>query len=99
MFCLQHVTLNVLLGVSMSKKSRLCIPLFMLIIAAFPCLAQEDTWTRKVDMTTPRRSLSASNEVKWQNDEVHAGLYVYLMEIELEDGKMKQFRSMLEVHR
>jgi len=40
-----------------------------------------------------------SNEVKWHNAEVHAGLYVYLMEIELESGKMKQFRSVLEVRK
>jgi len=39
-----------------------------------------------------------SNEVKWHNTEVHAGIYVYLMEVELEDGK-KQFRSMLEVYK
>jgi len=40
-----------------------------------------------------------SNEVKWHNAKVRAGLYVYLMEIELEDGKMKQFRSVLEVYK
>ncbi len=40
-----------------------------------------------------------SNEVKWYNNEVHAGLYVYLMEVELGDGKVKQFRNVLEVYR
>ncbi len=40
-----------------------------------------------------------SNEVKWYNTEVHVGLYVYLMEVELENGDIKQFRGMLEVQR
>ncbi|MFC1712830.1 IPT/TIG domain-containing protein [Candidatus Poribacteria bacterium] len=40
-----------------------------------------------------------SNEVKWHNTDVHAGLYVYVMEVELENGSMKQFRGMLEVYK
>ena len=40
-----------------------------------------------------------SSEVKWQNTEVHVGLYVYLMEVEPEDGNIKQFRGMLEVYK
>ena len=39
-----------------------------------------------------------SNEVKWHNSNVHAGLYVYLMEVEPESGNIKQFRGTLEVY-
>ncbi len=42
---------------------------------------------------------AGSNEVKWRNTEVHAGLYMYLMEVELADGKMKRLRGVLEVHK
>jgi hypothetical protein len=40
-----------------------------------------------------------SNEVRWHNPEVHAGLYVYMLEVMLEDGRVKQFRNMLEVYK
>ena len=40
-----------------------------------------------------------SNEVKWHNTEVRVGLHVYLMEVELENGSMKQFRNTLEVYK
>ena len=40
-----------------------------------------------------------SNEVKWKNSEVRVGLYVYLMEVEPENGNIKQFRGMLEVYK
>jgi hypothetical protein len=40
-----------------------------------------------------------SNEVKWNNTDIHAGLYVYLMEVEFGNSSVKQFRSMLEVHK
>jgi hypothetical protein len=40
-----------------------------------------------------------SNEVKWHNNDIYAGLYVYLMEVEFGNGSVKQFRSVLEVHK
>ena len=40
-----------------------------------------------------------SNEVRWYNDEVHAGLYIYLMEVVFDDGKVRQFKNMLEVYK
>ena len=40
-----------------------------------------------------------SNEVKWHNTEIHAGLYVYLMEVEPKNGSIKQFRGTLEAYR
>jgi hypothetical protein len=40
-----------------------------------------------------------SNEVRWHNPEVHAGLYVYMMEVVFDDGRVKQFRNMLEVYK
>jgi hypothetical protein len=40
-----------------------------------------------------------SNEVRWYDPSVHAGLYVYMMEVRLEGGKMKRFKSMLEVYK
>ena len=40
-----------------------------------------------------------SNEVKWHNTDVHAGLYIYLMEVELENSEMRQFRNVLEIYR
>jgi hypothetical protein len=39
-----------------------------------------------------------SNEVKWHNPEVHAGLYMYVLEAQLEDGKVKHYKNMLEVY-
>jgi hypothetical protein len=38
-----------------------------------------------------------SNEVKWVDPDVYAGLYVYIMEAELEGGKRKQVRNVMEV--
>jgi len=42
---------------------------------------------------------SGSNEVRWYDVSVHAGLYVYLMEVKLDDGKVKKFKRMLEVYK
>ena len=42
---------------------------------------------------------SGSNEVRWYDASVHVGLYVYLMEVKLENGDVKQFRRMLEVYK
>jgi len=42
---------------------------------------------------------TGSNEVKWHNSRVRIGLYVYLVEAELENGERRQFRSMLEVYK
>ena len=42
---------------------------------------------------------SGSNEVRWHDASVHAGLYVYLMEVRLSDGKVKQFKRALEVYK
>ena len=42
---------------------------------------------------------SGSNEVRWYDASVHAGLYVYLMEVKLENGKVKKFKRMLEVYK
>jgi len=42
---------------------------------------------------------SGSNEVRWYDASVHAGLYVYLMEVKLENGDVKKFRRMLEVYK
>jgi hypothetical protein len=41
---------------------------------------------------------TGSNEVRWYDASVHAGLYVYLMEVRLEGGKVKKFKRMLEVY-
>jgi hypothetical protein len=38
-----------------------------------------------------------SNEVKWCDPDVHAGLYIYILEAELEGGKRKQVRNVMEV--
>ncbi len=38
-----------------------------------------------------------SNEVKWCDPDVHAGLYIYILEVELEGGKRKQVRNVMEV--
>ena len=38
-----------------------------------------------------------SNEVKWVDPDVYAGLYVYILEAELEGGKRKQVRNVMEV--
>jgi hypothetical protein len=40
-----------------------------------------------------------SNEVRWHNPEVHAGLYVYMMEVVFDDGRVKHFRNMCEVYK
>ncbi len=42
---------------------------------------------------------SGSNEVRWDDSSVRAGLYVYLMEVKVESGKVKRFRNMLEVYK
>jgi len=42
---------------------------------------------------------SGSNEVRWYDASVHVGLYVYLMEVKLDDGKVKKFKRMLEVYK
>jgi hypothetical protein len=42
---------------------------------------------------------TGSNEVRWHNSSVHAGLYVYLLEARLENNKVRRFRNMLEVYR
>ena len=42
---------------------------------------------------------SGSNEVRWYDASVHAGLYVYMMEVRLENGDVKKFRRMLEVYK
>jgi len=39
-----------------------------------------------------------SNEVKWHNTEIHAGIYVYLMEVGLGDAKSRGIRGLLEVY-
>jgi len=39
-----------------------------------------------------------SREVHWQNDQVRVGLYVYTMEVEMEDGGKRGFRGTLEVY-
>jgi len=38
-----------------------------------------------------------SNEVKWVDPDVYAGLYIYILEAELEGGKRKQVRNVMEV--
>ncbi|MBM3211089.1 T9SS type A sorting domain-containing protein [Candidatus Poribacteria bacterium] len=38
-----------------------------------------------------------NNEVRWQNPDIHVGLYVYVMEIATGDGKIRKFRNVLEV--
>jgi hypothetical protein len=38
-----------------------------------------------------------SNEVKWCDPDVHAGLYIYILEAELEGGKKRQVRNVMEV--
>jgi hypothetical protein len=38
-----------------------------------------------------------SKEVKWHDPSVHVGLYVYLLEARLEDGKVRRFKNALEV--
>ena len=42
---------------------------------------------------------AGSSEVRWHDASVHAGLYVYLMEIKLESGDVKKFKRMLEVYK
>jgi len=42
---------------------------------------------------------SNSNEVRWHDVSVHAGLYVYLMDVRLENGEVKKFKRMLEVYK
>jgi hypothetical protein len=43
-------------------------------------------------------SRSGGNEVRWQDASVHAGLYVYRMDVTLENGEVKKFKRMLEVY-
>jgi hypothetical protein len=38
-----------------------------------------------------------SNEVKWCDPDVYAGLYIYILEAELEGGKRKQVKNVMEV--
>jgi N-acetylneuraminic acid mutarotase len=38
-----------------------------------------------------------SNEVKWCDPDVHAGLYIYILEAELEGGKKRQVKNVMEV--
>ena len=40
-----------------------------------------------------------SKEVRWQNDEVHVGMYIYVMEVKLGSGETKQFKKTLEVRK
>jgi hypothetical protein len=40
-----------------------------------------------------------SNEVRWYDPSVHAGLYVYIMEVRLAGEEMKRFKNMLEVYK
>ena len=59
---------------------------------------------RVVALTSTMRRLASvqqvgSNEVKWQNGDVYAGLYMYLMEVEVGDGSVRQFRRVMEVYR
>jgi len=42
---------------------------------------------------------SNSNEVRWHDASVHAGLYVYLMEVRLDNGDVNKFKRMLEVYK
>ena len=40
---------------------------------------------------------SGSSEVRWFNSDLRIGLYLYLMEVELESGQTRAFKRMLEV--
>jgi len=40
-----------------------------------------------------------SNEVRWYDASVHAGLYVYRMDVTLEGGKVRTFKRALEVYK
>jgi hypothetical protein len=40
-----------------------------------------------------------SNEVRWYDPSVRAGLYVYIMEVKIEGSEMKQFKNVLEVYK
>jgi len=40
-----------------------------------------------------------SNEVRWYDATVHAGLYVYRMDVTLEGGKVRTFKRALEVYK
>jgi len=42
---------------------------------------------------------NGSNKVRWHDSKVHAGLYVYLMEVKLEGGKVRRFKRALEVYK
>jgi len=44
-------------------------------------------------------STSANNEVKWQNVSLRAGIYIYLMEVVLDDGSKENHRGVLEIQR
>jgi len=39
-----------------------------------------------------------SREVRWQNNQVRVGLYIYIMEVRMEDGEKRGFRDTLEVY-
>jgi len=41
----------------------------------------------------------SSNEVRWYDATVHAGLYVYRMDVTLEGGKVRTFKRALEVYK
>ena len=38
-----------------------------------------------------------SNEVKWCDPDVHAGLYIYILEAEMADGRKRRVRNVMEV--
>jgi hypothetical protein len=38
-----------------------------------------------------------SNEVKWVDPDVHAGLYIYILEAEMADGRKRRVRNVMEV--
>jgi len=42
---------------------------------------------------------TGSNEVRWYKPSVHVGIYVYLLEAQLEDGQVRRFKNMLEVYK
>jgi len=42
---------------------------------------------------------TGSNEVRWQNDDVRAGVYVYTIEVKLSDNSNRHFKGVLEVRK
>jgi hypothetical protein len=42
---------------------------------------------------------TGSNEVRWYDPSVHAGLYVYRMDVTLEGGGVRKFKRALEVYK